>query len=57
MPAQIVEHDISAFLADEFRKIRHSFNLTVADERPTTEAYAEEVYKTRVKETKPPESI
>ncbi|KAJ4176012.1 hypothetical protein NW755_014653, partial [Fusarium falciforme] len=33
MPAQIVEHDISAFLADEFRKIRDSFNLTVADER------------------------
>ncbi|KAH7190134.1 hypothetical protein DER44DRAFT_117701 [Fusarium oxysporum] len=33
MPVQIVEHDISAFLADEFRKIRDGFNLTVADER------------------------
>lgn len=33
MPAQIVEHDISAFLADEFRKIRDDFNMTVGDER------------------------
>ncbi|KAH7190147.1 hypothetical protein DER44DRAFT_118087 [Fusarium oxysporum] len=33
MPIQIVEHDISAFLAHEFRKIRDSFNMTVGDER------------------------
>nr|CEG04038.1 unnamed protein product [Fusarium acuminatum CS5907] len=33
VPTQIVEHDISTFLADEFRKIRESFNMTVADER------------------------
>jgi hypothetical protein len=33
MPVKIVEHDISAFLANEFRKIRNSFNMTVGDER------------------------
>ncbi|KAH7196255.1 nucleoside phosphorylase domain-containing protein [Fusarium oxysporum] len=33
MPTQIVEHDISAFLASEFRKIRDRFNITVGDER------------------------
>ncbi|KAF9768979.1 hypothetical protein IL306_013666 [Fusarium sp. DS 682] len=33
MPGQIVEHDISVFLADEFRKIRDSFNMTVGCER------------------------
>ncbi|KAJ4030296.1 hypothetical protein NW756_010176 [Fusarium oxysporum] len=33
IPAQIVEHDIFVFLDDEFRKIRHEFNLTVCDER------------------------
>ncbi|PCD20333.1 hypothetical protein AU210_016200 [Fusarium oxysporum f. sp. radicis-cucumerinum] len=33
IPVQIVEHDIVVFLDDEFRKIRHEFNLTVCDER------------------------
>ncbi|KAM0185994.1 hypothetical protein ACHAPI_011898 [Fusarium lateritium] len=33
MPTQIVEHDIIVFLEDEFKKIRHDFNLTVGDER------------------------
>ncbi|SCV61403.1 related to RSA4-WD-repeat protein required for maturation and efficient intra-nuclear transport [Fusarium fujikuroi] len=33
IPAQIVEHDIVVFLNDEFKKIRHKFNLTVVDER------------------------
>ncbi|KAI8648817.1 NACHT domain-containing protein [Fusarium sp. Ph1] len=33
IPRNIVEHDIFAFLADEFGKIRESFNLTVGDER------------------------
>ncbi|KAM5361519.1 hypothetical protein ACJA88_014443 [Fusarium oxysporum] len=33
IPAQVVEHDIIVFLDDEFRKIRHEFNLTVCDER------------------------
>ncbi|KAJ4194598.1 hypothetical protein NW759_016499 [Fusarium solani] len=33
IPRHIVEHDIFAFLADEFRKIRESFNLTVGEER------------------------
>ncbi|CAF3524398.1 unnamed protein product [Fusarium graminearum] len=33
IPAQIVEHDIVVFLDDEFRKIRHDFNMTVSDER------------------------
>lgn len=33
IPIQIVEHDIYAFLADEFRRIRDSFNMTVGDER------------------------
>ena len=33
IPAQIFEHDIVAFLDDEFRKIRHDFNMTVSDER------------------------
>ncbi|KAF7543546.1 hypothetical protein G7Z17_g10647 [Cylindrodendrum hubeiense] len=33
IPAQVVEHDISAFLADAFRKIRGGFNMTVGDER------------------------
>ncbi|KAJ0129325.1 hypothetical protein HZ326_27577 [Fusarium oxysporum f. sp. albedinis] len=33
IPTQIVEHDIIVFLDDEFRKIRHEFNLTVCDER------------------------
>ncbi|GKU11826.1 unnamed protein product, partial [Fusarium langsethiae] len=33
IPAQIVEHDIAVFLDDEFKKIRHDFNLTVGDER------------------------
>ncbi|KAG7414192.1 Vegetative incompatibility protein HET-E-1 [Fusarium oxysporum f. sp. rapae] len=33
IPAQIVEHDIFIFLDDEFRKIRHSFNMTVCDKR------------------------
>ncbi|KAL5596374.1 hypothetical protein FOVSG1_010063 [Fusarium oxysporum f. sp. vasinfectum] len=33
IPAQIVEHDIVIFLDDEFKKIRHDFNLTVCDER------------------------
>ncbi|KAK2122159.1 hypothetical protein NOF04DRAFT_1337457 [Fusarium oxysporum II5] len=33
IPVQTVEHDISAFLAHEFRKIRDSFNMTVGDER------------------------
>ncbi|PNP56936.1 hypothetical protein FNYG_15303 [Fusarium nygamai] len=33
IPAQIVEHDIVVFLDDEFKKIRHDFNLTVGDER------------------------
>ncbi|CAG1973278.1 unnamed protein product [Fusarium graminearum] len=31
--AKIVEHDIVVFLDDEFRKIRHDFNMTVSDER------------------------
>ncbi|EYB24217.1 hypothetical protein FG05_10632 [Fusarium graminearum] len=29
IPAQIVEHDIVVFLDDEFRKIRHDFNMTL----------------------------
>ncbi|EWZ77783.1 hypothetical protein FOXG_21492 [Fusarium oxysporum f. sp. lycopersici 4287] len=33
IPAQIVEHDIVVFLNDEFKKIRHDFNMTVGDER------------------------
>ncbi|KAM5358432.1 hypothetical protein ACJA88_015348 [Fusarium oxysporum] len=33
IPAQIVEHDIVVFLNDEFKKIRHGFNMTVSDER------------------------
>nr|CEG03949.1 unnamed protein product [Fusarium acuminatum CS5907] len=33
IPAQIVEHDIIVFLNNEFKKIRHDFNMTVADER------------------------
>ncbi|KAM0363091.1 hypothetical protein ACHAPK_011229 [Fusarium culmorum] len=33
IPAQIVKHDIVVFLDDEFKKIRHDFNLTVGDER------------------------
>ncbi|KAI8648074.1 hypothetical protein NCS56_01538900 [Fusarium sp. Ph1] len=33
IPRHIVEHDIFAFLADEFRKIRESFNSTVGEER------------------------
>ncbi|KAJ4129434.1 hypothetical protein NW765_016307 [Fusarium oxysporum] len=33
VPVKIVEHDISVFLANEFRKTRDSFNLTVEDER------------------------
>ncbi|EWZ28531.1 hypothetical protein FOZG_17744 [Fusarium oxysporum Fo47] len=31
--AQVVEHDIIVFLDDEFKKIRHDFNMTVGDER------------------------
>ncbi|KAH7187724.1 hypothetical protein DER44DRAFT_125899 [Fusarium oxysporum] len=33
IPAEIVEHDIIVFLNDEFKKIRHDFNMTVGDER------------------------
>ncbi|RKK66079.1 hypothetical protein BFJ69_g15728, partial [Fusarium oxysporum] len=33
IPMQIVEHDIVVFLNDEFKKIRHDFNMTVTDER------------------------
>ncbi|KAF4460558.1 vegetative incompatibility het-e-1 [Fusarium albosuccineum] len=33
IPRHIVEHDISAFLTNEFREIRESYNLTVGDER------------------------
>ncbi|KAM0407432.1 hypothetical protein ACHAPD_012239 [Fusarium lateritium] len=33
MPTQIVEHDMIVFLEDEFKKIRHDFNLIVGDER------------------------
>ncbi|KAF5696817.1 heterokaryon incompatibility protein het-E-1 [Fusarium globosum] len=33
IPVQIVEHDIVVFLNDEFKKIRHDFNMTVGDER------------------------
>ncbi|KAI1073345.1 hypothetical protein LB507_011700, partial [Fusarium sp. FIESC RH6] len=33
IPTQIVEHDIVIFLDDEFKKIRHDFNMTVGDER------------------------
>ncbi|KAM5361447.1 hypothetical protein ACJA88_014463 [Fusarium oxysporum] len=33
IPAQIVEHDIVVFLDDEFKKIRHDFNMTVGNER------------------------
>ncbi|KAK7570369.1 hypothetical protein V3481_019549 [Fusarium oxysporum f. sp. vasinfectum] len=33
IPAEIVEHDITVFLNDEFKKIRHDFNLTVGNER------------------------
>ncbi|KAJ0133904.1 NADH-dependent flavin oxidoreductase nadA [Fusarium oxysporum f. sp. albedinis] len=33
IPAEIVEHDIIVFLNDEFKKIRHDFNLTVGNER------------------------
>ncbi|KAG7416015.1 Vegetative incompatibility protein HET-E-1 [Fusarium oxysporum f. sp. rapae] len=33
IPAEIVEHDILVFLTDEFKTIRHDFNMTVGDER------------------------
>ncbi|KAF4342949.1 vegetative incompatibility het-e-1, partial [Fusarium beomiforme] len=33
IPAQTVGHDISVFLANEFRRIRDDFNITVGDER------------------------
>jgi hypothetical protein len=33
IPAEIVEHDIIVFLNDEFKKIRHDFNMTVGNER------------------------
>ncbi|KAJ4041197.1 hypothetical protein NW753_010605 [Fusarium oxysporum] len=33
IPTQIVERDIFVFLDNEFRKIRHDFNMTVGDER------------------------
>ncbi|KAM0349595.1 hypothetical protein ACHAP4_010374 [Fusarium culmorum] len=33
IPAEIVEHDIIVFLNDEFKKIRHDFNMTVSNER------------------------
>ncbi|EGU71688.1 hypothetical protein FOXB_17803, partial [Fusarium oxysporum f. sp. conglutinans Fo5176] len=33
IPAQTVGHDIFVFLADEFRRIRDDFNITVGDER------------------------
>ncbi|KAG7427685.1 Vegetative incompatibility protein HET-E-1 [Fusarium oxysporum f. sp. raphani] len=33
IPAQTARHDISVFLADEFRRIRDDFNITVGDER------------------------
>ncbi|KAM9873934.1 vegetative incompatibility protein HET-E-1 [Verticillium dahliae] len=33
IPGQIVGHDIAVFLADEFIKIRDSFNVTVGDDR------------------------
>jgi hypothetical protein len=33
IPAQIIEHDIIIFLDNEFKKIRHDFNITVGDER------------------------
>ncbi|KAI1032372.1 hypothetical protein LB504_013200 [Fusarium proliferatum] len=33
IPAQIVEHDIIVFLNDEFKMIRHDFNMTVGGER------------------------
>ncbi|CAF3619940.1 unnamed protein product, partial [Fusarium graminearum] len=33
IPAQIVKHDIVVFLDDEFKKIRHDFNMTVCNER------------------------
>ncbi|KAH7201310.1 hypothetical protein DER44DRAFT_441261 [Fusarium oxysporum] len=33
IPARIVEHDIMVFLDDEFKKIRHDFNMIVGDER------------------------
>ncbi|KAF5615051.1 hypothetical protein F25303_13885 [Fusarium sp. NRRL 25303] len=33
IPMEIVEHDILVFLNDEFKKIRHSFNMTVGGER------------------------
>ncbi|KAJ0135327.1 3-hydroxyanthranilate 3,4-dioxygenase 2 [Fusarium oxysporum f. sp. albedinis] len=33
IPAQVVEHDIIVFLDDEFKKIRHDFNMTVGGER------------------------
>ncbi|EXL39972.1 hypothetical protein FOCG_17422 [Fusarium oxysporum f. sp. radicis-lycopersici 26381] len=50
IPVQIVEHDIVVFLNDEFKKIRHDFNMTVGDERklppdwpggPTVESLAQ----------------
>ncbi|RKK81967.1 hypothetical protein BFJ68_g17582 [Fusarium oxysporum] len=33
IPPEIVEHDIIVFLNDEFKKIRHDFNMTVGNER------------------------
>ncbi|QPC63178.1 hypothetical protein HYE67_005409 [Fusarium culmorum] len=33
IPAQIVKHDLVVFLDDEFKKIRHDFNMTVCNER------------------------
>ncbi|KAH7187155.1 hypothetical protein DER44DRAFT_176620 [Fusarium oxysporum] len=33
IPTQVVEHDITVFLNDEFKKIRYDFNMTVGDER------------------------
>ncbi|EYB30533.1 hypothetical protein FG05_30173 [Fusarium graminearum] len=33
IPAQIVKHDIVVFLDNEFKKIRHDFNMTVCNER------------------------
>ncbi|KAH7201202.1 hypothetical protein DER44DRAFT_827832 [Fusarium oxysporum] len=33
IPVEIVEHDILVFLNNEFKKIRHSFNMTVGGER------------------------
>jgi hypothetical protein len=33
IPAQIIKHDIIVFLDNEFKQIRHDFNMTVGDER------------------------